>query len=51
MGGIDAAAIDAEFFPGTGLRTFLAVNIGHGAEDGFFPRNPRLGFDEAARIL
>ena len=51
MGGIDHAAIDTEFFPGSSLRTILVVNIGTGAPDGFFPRNPRLGFDEAAAII
>ena len=50
MGGIDAAAIDAEFFAGTPLRTFMVVNIGHVAEDGAFPRNPRLGFDQAVTL-
>ena len=51
MGGFNAAAVDAEFFPGTGLRSFLVVNLGVGAPDGFFPRNPRLDFDEAAAIV
>ena len=51
MGGIDHAGIDAEFFPGSSLRTILVINIGVGAPDGFFPRNPRLGFDEAAAIV
>ncbi|MEN0072060.1 MAG: malonic semialdehyde reductase [Propionicimonas sp.] len=51
MGGIDTAGIDAEFFAGTPLRTFLVVNLGTGAPDGFFPRNPRLGFDEAVAVL
>lgn len=50
MGGIDTAGIDAAFFPGTALRTFLVVNLGVGAPDGFFPRNPRLGFDEAVTL-
>ena len=50
MGGINAAGIDAEFFPGTALRTFMVVNIGHVAADGAFPRNPRLGFDEAVTL-
>jgi len=50
MGGINAAGIDAEFFPGTALRTFMVVNIGHVAVDGAFPRNPRLGFDEAVTL-
>ena len=50
MGGINTAGIDAEFFPGTALRTFMVVNIGHVAVDGAFPRNPRLGFDEAVTL-
>lgn len=51
MGGIDTAGIDAEFFPDSALRTFLVINLGVGAPDGFFPRNPRLGFHEAVAIL
>ncbi|MCB0912010.1 MAG: malonic semialdehyde reductase [Propionibacteriaceae bacterium] len=50
MGGIDTAGIDAEFFSGTSLRTIMVVNIGHVAEDGAFPRNPRLGFDQAVTL-
>jgi 3-hydroxypropanoate dehydrogenase len=50
MGGIDTAAIDAEFFAGTSLRTFMVVNIGHVAQDGAFPRGPRLGFDQAVTL-
>lgn len=50
MGGINAAAIDAEFFADTSLRTFMVVNIGHVSEDGAFPRNPRLGFDQAVTL-
>ena len=44
-------AIDAEFFPNSSLRTFLVVNIGRAADDGQFPRNPRLGFDEAITLV
>ncbi len=50
MGGINAAGIDEEFFPGTALRTIMVVNIGHVADDGAFPRNPRLGFDQAVTL-
>ena len=50
MGGINAAGIDAEFFAGPALRTFMVVNIGHVAADGAFPRSPRLGFDEAVTL-
>ncbi len=50
MGGINTAGIDAEFFPGTSLRTIMVVNIGHVADGGSFPRNPRLGFDQAVTL-
>lgn len=50
MGGIDTAGIDREFFAGTGLRAFMVVNIGHVTADGNFPRNPRLGFDQAVTL-
>lgn len=50
MGGFDAAGVDAEFF-GEGVHSFLVVNIGHAAADGTFPRNPRLGFEEAAQLV
>ena len=51
MRGIDAAAIDAEFFAGTPLRSFLAVNIGEVADGGSFPRSPRLEQHEAVTVL
>jgi len=50
MGGVDLSGIDREFFAGTSLRTFMVVNIGHAAEDGTFPRNPRLTFDQAVAL-
>jgi 3-hydroxypropanoate dehydrogenase len=50
MGGINAVGIDQEFFAGTPLRTIMVVNIGHVADGGVFPRNPRLGFDEAVTL-
>lgn len=46
MGGFDATGVDEEFFAGTGLRSFLVVNLGHVAEDGTYPRSPRLRTDE-----
>ena len=50
MGGVNAAGSDQEFFPGSPLRTIMVVNIGHVAEGGILPRNPRLGFDEAVTL-
>lgn len=46
MGGFDRAGVDREFFPDGRHRTFLVVNIGHVADDGTFPRSPRLAVDE-----
>ena len=50
MGGVDLSGIDREFFAGSSLRTIMVVNIGHAAEDGTFPRNPRLTFDQAVAL-
>lgn len=51
MTGFDNAGVDAEFLAGTTLHSFLIVNVGHVAEGGNFPRNPRLGFDQAVTVL
>lgn len=51
MSGFDNAAVDAEFFAGTNIKSNFIVSIGHGTDEGLFPRNPRLDFDEAAKIL
>ena len=37
----DAAAVDAEFFEGTSLRSLLVVNLGHPGEDAWYDRLPR----------
>lgn len=51
MSGFDNAKVDAEFFPGTRIRSNFLVNLGHGDPAHIFARSPRLAFDEAARIL
>jgi len=51
MSGFDAAAVDTEFFAGTTIRTNFICNLGYGDPAGVFPRSPRPGFDEVARIL
>lgn len=51
MSGFDRAGVDAEFFSGTVWRSNFLINIGHGQADGVFPRNPRLAFEEACRIV
>jgi Nitroreductase len=46
MGGFDAAAVDAEFFPGGRLHSILVVNIGHPGENPWFDRLPRLAHED-----
>ncbi len=50
MSGFDNAALDAEYFKGTSLRSNFLVNIGHGDASKLFPRSPRLDFVDANRV-
>jgi 3-hydroxypropanoate dehydrogenase len=51
MSGFDLAKADAAFFPDGRLKSNFLVNIGYGTGKGVVPRNPRLTFEEACRIL
>jgi 3-hydroxypropanoate dehydrogenase len=51
MSGFDNAALDAAFFPDGRWRSVLLVNLGHGDPSQLRPRQPRLAFDAACRIL
>jgi 3-hydroxypropanoate dehydrogenase len=51
MGGFSHNGIDAEFFAGTQIKSNFLCNLGYGAPGGTRPRNERLGFDEACKIL
>lgn len=51
MSGFDAARVDAEFWAGTQVRTNFICNLGHGDASRIFPRSPRLGFEQACRIV
>ena len=51
MSGFDAGGVKAEFFAGTTVEPNFIVNLGYGTDENLFPRSPRLGFEEAARIL
>ncbi|MDR3323268.1 MAG: malonic semialdehyde reductase [Zoogloeaceae bacterium] len=51
MTGFEADKVNAEFFAKSGWRAMLLVNLGYGDPAGVYPRNPRLEFDAAARIL
>lgn len=51
MSGFDAAKVNSEFFPDGKWKVNLICNLGYGDAEKLFPRNPRLGFEEAAAIL
>jgi 3-hydroxypropanoate dehydrogenase len=51
MSGFDNAKVDAEFLNWRGWKSNFLVSLGHGGPEGLFPRNPRLGFDEACQLL
>jgi 3-hydroxypropanoate dehydrogenase len=59
MSGFDNAKVDAEFFgPDKGnpsefieVKSNFLCNLGYGDESKLFPRNPRLKFHEACRLL
>jgi 3-hydroxypropanoate dehydrogenase len=52
MSGFDNAGVDDAFFAGTPIKSNFLINIGYGdASRDFFPRSPRLSFDEACRVV
>jgi len=50
MSGFDPEKVNAEFFPDGNWKINLICNLGYG-QPAQFPRNPRLNFEEACRIL
>ena len=51
MSGFNNALVDKEFFAGTTWKSNFLCNLGTGDPSKIFPRNPRLEFEEACRIL
>lgn len=51
MSGFDAERLDAGFFPDGRWRANFICALGYGHEDSLFPRNPRLDFEAACRIV
>jgi 3-hydroxypropanoate dehydrogenase len=59
MSGFDNAKVDAEFFNASAgnppafhqVKSNFLCNIGYGDASKLFPRNPRLAFEEACRLL
>jgi 3-hydroxypropanoate dehydrogenase len=59
MSGFDNAKVDAEFFSASAgnppafiqVKSNFLCNLGYGDPSKLFPRNPRLAFNEACRLL
>jgi len=51
MSGFDNAKVDAEFFAGTTIKSNFLCNLGHGDSSKLHPRGPRLGFEEACKVV
>jgi nitroreductase len=51
MGGFDKEKVNAAFLAGTTWRANFLVNLGYGDASKLHPRLPRLGFDDACRIV
>jgi len=51
MSGFDNAKVDAAFFAGTSHKSNFICALGTGTTEMLFPRNPRLSFEEACRIV
>ena len=51
MSGFDNAGVDKEFFAGTTCKSNFICSLGYGDPAGVYPRGPRFGFDEMAKIV
>jgi 3-hydroxypropanoate dehydrogenase len=51
MSGFDNKAVDREFFAGTNIKSNFLCSLGYGDPSVLFPRSPRFGFDEMAKII
>ena len=51
MSGFDKAKVNAEFFPDGKWEVNFLCNLGYGDRSKLLPRNPRLEFEEACRVL
>jgi 3-hydroxypropanoate dehydrogenase len=51
MSGFDAAKVNAEFFLDGKWKVNFLCNLGYGDHAKLHPRNPRLEFDEACRVV
>jgi 3-hydroxypropanoate dehydrogenase len=51
MSGFDAAKLNEQFFAGTELKANFLCNLGYGDAQQLHPRQPRLLFEQACKIV
>jgi 3-hydroxypropanoate dehydrogenase len=51
MSGFNNAKVDEAFFAGTKVKSNFICSLGYGDASKLHPRNPRLSFEEACKIL
>src|SRR5437016_5130260 len=51
MSGFNNAKVDEAFFAGTTVKSNFLCNLGHGDASKLHPRSPRLGFEEACKVV
>lgn len=51
MTGFDAEGVDKQFFADSGYKSLVVINIGRPGENAWFPRNPRLEFDQVVQSV
>jgi 3-hydroxypropanoate dehydrogenase len=51
MSGFDNAKVDAAFFAGIGVKSNFICALGAGSPEMLYPRNPRLSFEDACKII
>ena len=51
MSGFDRDGVDREFFGGTAIKSYFLCNLGYGDRESLRPRQARLPFDDACKIL
>ena len=51
MSGFNPAGVDEEFFPDGKVKSNFLCNLGYGDPSGLMPRNPRLAYDDACKVI
>lgn len=51
MTGFDVAAVDKEFFPDGRHTALVVANVGHADPESYYPRGPRLAYDQVVTTV